>query len=62
MDGWYLIYNFLRMRKFFNLLFNKSIMLEKYLYKQKLLYMYYFEYCMVVYKDKVFKLFVDKKI
>lgn len=62
MDGWYSIYNLLRMRKLFNLPFNKSIMLEKYLYKQKLSYMYYLEYCMVVYKDKAFKLLVDKKI
>lgn len=30
MDGWYSIYNLLRMRKLFNLPFNKSIMLEKY--------------------------------
>lgn len=29
------IYNLLRMRKLFNLTFNKSIMLEKYLYEQK---------------------------
>lgn len=35
MDGWYSIYNLLRMRKLFNLPFNKSIMLEKYLYEQK---------------------------
>lgn len=35
MDGWYSIYKLLRMRKLFNLPFNKSIMLEKYLYEQK---------------------------